>query len=165
MKADAENGSMGNTAAAASSASIGDPGEADAYALQLASDSYNWYRTAAIRSRRMHRIVEFLIILASASIPIVALSVPDSSLLTAIFGGAIAVLAGLRAIFHWSENYVRFSTAREAVEAERRLYITKGAKYADPATRAYTLASAVTAIERGEIGRWVELVSKQPSEK
>lgn len=43
------------------------------YAMQLANDSYDWYRRAAINSRKTYRVSEtIMLLLASAAIPTVA---------------------------------------------------------------------------------------------
>src|SRR5689334_23021688 len=95
----------------------------EGYAQRLADDSYGWYKAAATRARRAYKIIETLLLLVSASIPVAAV-VSNSAVTPAILGSVTVVLAGARAIFHWQENYLRFSEAREAVEAERRLYHT-----------------------------------------
>ncbi|WP_199779925.1 DUF4231 domain-containing protein [Streptomyces sp. LaPpAH-108] len=128
------------------------------YALSLADGSYAWYRRAAIKARRFHRAAETLLLLVSAAIPVSAVVSPHDATTPAVLGGAVVVLTGLRALFHWHDDYVRFSQAREAVEAERRLYRTAAEPYADPATRDRLLAAAVTRIEQQEMGTWVQLV-------
>jgi hypothetical protein len=84
-------------------------------------------------------------------------------LVGAFLGAAVVVLTGARAIFHWQENYIRFSQAREAVEAERRLYRIGAEPYADPATRDGVLAAKVTGIEHDEMAGWVTVASERPT--
>jgi uncharacterized protein DUF4231 len=131
--------------------------KASGYALEVADSSYRWYVTAAKRSRRSYRISEFLLVVLSASIPLAAALAPHHSALTAILGSILVVLAGLRAIFHWQENYLRFSQAREAVEAERRLYHINAAPYDNASTREHELINAITRIEHDEMGHWAQL--------
>lgn len=80
----------------------------------------------------------------------------------AILGGVVVVLTGLRSVFHWQDNYLRFSGAREAVEAERRLYNTGAQPYVDPVTRDQILAAAVSRIEQDEMAGWVKVASARP---
>lgn len=131
------------------------------YALEVANDSYRWYSTAAIRSRRFYRTAEVLQLLVSAAIPVAALAFSGSTLLPGLFGSALVVITGLRSTFHWQENYLRFSQAREAVEAERRAYRTQAPPYDDRSTRDQMLVSSVTAIERHEMGAWLEISASQ----
>lgn len=77
----------------------------------------------------------------------------------AVLGGVVVVIIGLRSVFHWQDDYLRFSEAREAVEAERRLYYTGAEPYADPETRDQALAASATRIELREMGSWVQLAA------
>lgn len=73
---------------------------------------------------------------------------PHNSLIPAILGAVIIVLSGIRATFHWQENYLRFSRAREAIEAERRLYKTGGTPYSEMSAKDTILAMRITRIEQ-----------------
>ncbi len=59
----------------------------------------------------------------------------------------LVVGSGLRSVFHWQDNYFRFSAAREA---------------ADAATREEALLRAVTRIEQGEMTTWAKLAAEKP---
>jgi hypothetical protein len=65
-------------------------------------------------------------------------------------------------VFHWQDNYLRFSQAREAVEAERRLYNTGAKPYEDQATRDQILVEAVSRIEQTEMGNWLKIAASRP---
>ena len=132
------------------------------YAMTLADASYDWYRRAAVRARTSYRVSEIAVLVLSALIPVVAVLSPDDATVPAILGGLVVVVSGLRSIFHWQDNYLRFSGAREAVEAERRRYRTGLPPYADPATREGELATAVTRIEQDEMSGWVRVAAERP---
>lgn len=132
------------------------------FALTLADRSYEWYRTAAISSRRRHRVSAIGIQVFAALIPVSVLLVPRFTVIPAILGAAILITSGARATFAWQENYIRFSGAREAVEAQRRLYQTAADPYGDSKTRDQILAIAVTNIERDEMSVWVRIASEPP---
>lgn len=135
-----------------------DPG----YAMSIANGSHAWYRKAAIRSRRMYRVSETAVLIVSAAIPATAAVAPHSAITPAILGAIVVILSGFRAIFHWQDNYLRFSGAREAVEAERRLYNTGAKPYDDPANRDQVLATAMSRIEQAEMGGWLKIAEQQP---
>ncbi|MFE5811797.1 DUF4231 domain-containing protein [Streptomyces sp. NPDC056479] len=135
------------------------PDAGPGYAMRVANGSYDWYRGAAIRARRYFRLTETLLLLVSASIPVSAVISSRNAVVPAILGGVVVVITGLRSVFHWQDDYLRFSEAREAVEAERRLYYTGAGPYADPATRDQALTASVTRIEQRETGAWVQLAS------
>ncbi|MFE7270419.1 DUF4231 domain-containing protein [Streptomyces sp. NPDC057623] len=137
----------------------GAPDTGPGYAMRVANGSYDWYRNAAMRARRCFRLAETLLLLVSASIPVSAVISPGNAAVPAVLGGVVVVITGLRSVFHWQDDHLRFSEAREAVEAERRLYYTGAEPYADPETRDRTLAAHVTRIEQREMGTWAQLAS------
>jgi hypothetical protein len=132
------------------------------YAMNIANGSYAWYRAAAIRSRRMYRVSETAVLIVAAAIPATAAVAPHNAIISAVLGAIVVILSGLRAIFHWQDNYLRFSGAREAVEAERRLYNTGAKPYDDPATRDQMLAAAISRIEQAEMGGWLKIAAERP---
>ena len=69
------------------------------YAMGIADGSYNWYRTAAIRSRRWYHVSEILIVVFSAAIPATAAIVPHTATAPAVLGAIVVIVSGCRAIF------------------------------------------------------------------
>jgi Protein of unknown function (DUF4231) len=132
------------------------------YAVGLANDSYEWYRTHAIRARRNFRVAEIILLVVAAAVPTSAVVVPHNATVPAILGAIVVVLSGLRSLFHWQDNYVRFSGAREAIEGERRGYKTGAKPYDDPHTRDQVLVAAVSRIEQDEMRGWTGLASERP---
>ena len=132
------------------------------YARNVAQGSYDWYRSHAIRARQLYKGSEVAVIIASAAIPVFVAVLPATIWIPALLGGAVAATTGLRPVFHWHDNYLRFSEAREAVERERRLYRFGAEPYADPATRDQVLVKAVSAIEQSEMGGWLKVAAKAP---
>ena len=133
----------------------------DGYAFNLANESFRWYRTAAIRSRKRHRISAIAVLVVAAVIPVVAAFWPKNAMIPAVLGAGVVVISGARSIFHWEENYFRFSGAREAIEAERRLYLTGSSPYDSQETRDRILAAAVTSIEQQEMAGWLKLAAER----
>jgi hypothetical protein len=133
------------------------------YAIGVADDSYDWYKRAAIRSRRHHRWSAIGIQVLAAAIPVAAVINPNNAVASAILGAAVVVLGGARSTFDWQENYLRFSASREAVEGQRRLYRTAAEPYDDPATRDRMLVAAITKIERDEMFAWFKIAADQPA--
>jgi hypothetical protein len=138
------------------------PDDRVSYAMGIADGSYEWYKRHAIRCRKAFRFSETVQMLAAAAIPTSAVIMPASATVPAILGAVVVVLSGSRSVFHWQENYLRFSAAREAVEAQRRLYITRASPYDDEDTRDQLLAAEVTRIEQDEMRGWTEIAAAPP---
>nr|WP_238350929.1 DUF4231 domain-containing protein [Kribbella shirazensis] len=130
--------------------------------MKVADGSYKWYRSHAIRSRQSHKWTQVLLVLTSAAIPVSGLANRGGALLPSLIGAVVFILVGLRSTFHWHENYLRYSQAREAVEAERRSFHVGAPPYDDRAKRAQLLVAAVTRIEQEEMGTWLRTVSMEP---
>ncbi|MET7372617.1 DUF4231 domain-containing protein [Micromonospora arida] len=139
----------------------GDTAAQAAYAMEVADGSYQWYMTAAKRSRCAYRAAELSAVALSAAIPLAAVLAPSLPQIPAVLGSALVVVAGFRAVFRWQENYLRFSQAREAVEAQRRLFRVGAYPYDDPATRAAELLKAVTRIEGDEMTQWTQIAQER----
>lgn len=132
------------------------------YAMALANESYTWYRKHAVSSRRAYKCLETALLIVAAAIPTSAAIAPHNVIVPAILGAVVVILSGLRSVFHWQDNYLRFSGAREAVEAERRLYETGAVPYADETSKDQILAAAVSRIEREEMAGWVKVAAARP---
>jgi hypothetical protein len=125
--------------------------EKPSYAFGLANDSYQLYRTAAIRSRRSHRISSIAVMIVAAAIPVSAAISPKNSIAPAVLGAIVVVVPGC----------VQYSIGKKiicgsvvlvgAVEAERRLYLAKSRPYDNSDTRDRILAVKLTSIEQQEM--------------
>ncbi|MEU0090928.1 DUF4231 domain-containing protein [Kribbella sp. NPDC006257] len=134
----------------------------DGHAIKLANESYRWYRDRAIACRRGYQIQERVTLVVAAAIPASAVLTHNDARIPAILGALVVILPGLRAIFHWQENYLRFSGAREAVKTQRRLYETGAAPYDDPTTRDRELTREITRIEQEEAAGWIKVAAEHP---
>ncbi|MEV6555636.1 DUF4231 domain-containing protein [Nocardia sp. NPDC051756] len=137
-----------------------DSDSVEQYAVGMANASYDWYVKASKRSRRYHRLTEAIQLAGSASIPVFAAMFSGNTILPAVIGSLVVVVTGLRSLFLWQENYLRYSKAREAVEAERRKYRIRVPPYDVALTRDQRLVEAVTAIESGEMTGWFDASSR-----
>lgn len=136
--------------------------QGETFAVDLARGSFDWYKSHAIRSRRWYKLSETALIVVSGAIPLSVALAPGTTAIPAVLGFAVVVLSGLRTVFHWQENYLRYSAAREAVDAERRRYRIGAAPYDDPATRDTVLVAAVTRIEQDEMNGWIQIATERP---
>jgi hypothetical protein len=138
--------------------------DAPEYAIRLANYSYNWYRNRAIACRRAYKRSEVALLLVTALVPLSSVVFQETPYVTASLGSAAVVLAGLRPIFHWQENFLRFSQAREAVEGERRKYALRAHPYEKDTDRDQTLVSAISEIEQQEMNTWFRVATPRPSD-
>lgn len=127
-----------------------------------------WYATNAVHSRGRHYIVEVALLVVGASVPVAALALPGNGVPAAVLGGIVVVLTGLRQVFHWHDNYVRFTAACQALKHERLKYMVFEPPYDDPATRDRSLVDVMNSIEEQETRGWTRLMDtteKSPSKE
>ena len=140
-----------------------DPVDDDAsYAVSIANESYDWYKRHAILARRAYKLSEIAVIAISAAVPATLAIDRDQTTLVAILGAVVVIISGLRSVYHWQDDYLRFSQAREAVEAARRSYRMGTGKYQQLNTRGAVLVEAITRIERQEMRQWLNIVTTSP---
>ena len=130
--------------------------------MAVANSSFDWYRSHAIRSRRWYRATESAMLILSAAIPVTAVLAPSSTAPAAVIGAVLVIVSGLRSVFHWRDNYLRYSQAREAIDALRRRYDVGAAPYDNLDTRERLLVEAVTSIEQNEMSSWIQLTTEHP---
>jgi hypothetical protein len=127
----------------------------------VCDDLIAWYATYAARARDRYRILEIALLIVGASISVAALAWPGNGVPAAVLGGIVVVLTGLRQIFHWQENYVRFTWACQTLKQERRRYDVEEPPYDDPALCDRKLMEVVNTVEAKETQGWAQLVDSK----
>jgi len=122
-----------------------------------------WYARYAARARDRYRILEIALLIVGASISVAALAWPGNGVPAAVLGGIVVILTGLRQIFDWQENYVRFTWACQALTQARRRYEIGEQPYDDPALRDRKLMEVVNTVEAQETQGWTQLVDSKGS--
>lgn len=130
-------------------------------AARVCDDVIEWYARYAIRARTRYRLLEMALLVVGASISVAALAWPGNGVPAAMLGGVVVVLTGLRQVFHWQENYVRFTSACLTLRHERRRYDVGEPPYHDVALRDRRLMEVVNSVEAKETHGWAELVENR----
>lgn len=120
----------------------------------------NWYVLNALSSRRRYLISEVGLLVASTAVPVVGILSPHDARGPAVIGAIVVMLSGLRSIFHWRDNWIRFTVAGAAIKSELRLYDSEAAPYADASTRLASLVSRLNTIEMNETQAWTTLTDR-----
>ena len=130
-------------------------------ASRVCDDLIAWYGTHAARARDRYRILEIALLIVGASISVAALTWPGNGVPAAVLGGIVVVLTGLRQVFHWQENYVRFTRVWQTLKQERRRYDVGEPPYNDPALRDRKLMEVVNTVEAQETQGWAHLLESK----
>jgi hypothetical protein len=130
-------------------------------AVGVCEDLIVWYGKYAARARDRYRVLEVALLIIGASISVAALVWPGNGVPAALLGGIVVVLTGLRQIFHWQENYVRFTWACQTLKQERRRYDVGEPPYNDPALRDRKLMEVVNTVEAQDTQGWGHLTESK----
>jgi hypothetical protein len=123
--------------------------------LSILETQYAWYRGHARSAGMYYKGLEIAVLVAAALIPVSA--VVTDRWVTALLGAVVVVLTGLRSIFTWQENWLRFTEAWQQLQFARTRYVHGLPPYDDPATRDATLVQRVQEIQRSETKGWLSL--------
>jgi hypothetical protein len=93
----------------------------------------------------------------SAAVPVSGSLTPHDSRLPTIIGAVVVALTGLRAVFHWRDNWIRSATTASMIDGEIRLYEASVEPYDKPDTKAARLIKRLNAIESSEYASWASL--------
>lgn len=137
------------------------PAPGPSSAVLTCDDLMAWYGRCAARARDRYRILEITLLIVGASISVAALAWPGNGVPAAVLGGIVVVLTGLRQVFHWQENYVRFTGACQALKQERRRYDVGDPPYDDPNLRDRKLMDVVNTVEAQETQGWAQLMESK----
>jgi hypothetical protein len=134
-------------------------------AVGVCEDLIAWYGKYAARARDRYRVLEVALLIVGASISVAALAWPGNGVPAALLGGIVVVLTGLRQVFHWQENYVRFTWAYQTLKQEHRRYHVGEPPYNDPSLRERKLMEVVNSVEARETQGWAELLDSKTGQQ
>jgi hypothetical protein len=123
--------------------------------LAILEQRYAWYRSHAVSAGLRYKVLEISVLVAAALIPVT--TVVTDRWVTALLGAVVVVLTGLRSIFTWQEDWLRFTEAWQQLEFARTRYVHDLPPYDDPATRDASLVQRVQEVQASETRGWLSL--------
>lgn len=128
-------------------------GPADAGVPAFVSSEWRWYAAEARRSKISFQTLELAGVLAAAAIP-TAVALGAGGAVSAVLGGCLVLIAGMRQVFDWHENWIRFARVSRWIEREVALFCAGLEPYQDPDQAVSRLVRAVSEIVRTDIEQW-----------
>lgn len=124
-------------------------------AAEILTESLDWYKRHAWRARVLYHLDEVAILVFAALVP-AATALKYSSSVTVLLGTAVVILTGLRPIFRWRDDWVRFTEASMQLITELELYRFRVGYY-EAADRDQRLIQQVRSIEAAETQGWLRM--------
>lgn len=122
-----------------------------------------WYAMYCSEQKVRYQASEVVLLIVSATVPVVGILVPDDARWPAILGAVVTTLVGLRGLFHWRENWLHGAVALANIVAEMRSYSSGVPPYDDPSSRDSVLITRVNEIDAG--ARASFLSAEKPDEE
>jgi hypothetical protein len=123
--------------------------------LALLDQQYTWYRGHAVSAGVRYKVLEITLLVVAALVPVS--TVVTDRWVTALLGAIVVVLTGLRSIFSWQDDWLRFTEAWQQLQFARTRYVHGLPPYDDAGTRVAKLVQRVQAIQAAETRGWLSL--------
>lgn len=138
------------------------------YIEQRLDNQINWYSKKSSRYKKQHMIIEMLIVVASAAIPILTLLhyymsessfflFKDSDLIIAILGSITSIIAGYSKLNKLQENWLNYREVAETLKHEKYLYLTGAGPYLNNQNAFSLLAERTENIISHENLNWTQV--------
>jgi hypothetical protein len=113
-----------------------------------------WYDSKSHTAQNLYKRVKTAELCCAVLIPFMA---HVSVTVTAILGGAIAVLEGLQQMNQWSQNWITYRSTCEALRHEKYAYLGKAASYSGLSDEdaKKVLVSRVEGLISTEHSKWI----------
>ncbi|XVU27160.1 DUF4231 domain-containing protein [Actinoplanes sp. CA-054009] len=130
-------------------------GDEDVSAAEVYRVARERYLAYARTARRSYQVSETLLIVFAAAIP-ASVAFTDDARVPAVLGGLVVVLTGLRTLFRWHDNWIRYIETLVQLEAEWARFRHRLGDYDKPGREA-VFVQAVKQLELSETQGWVGL--------
>lgn len=138
-----------------------------AYLKDRYEDQINWYSDSASKNKRFYNFFQWSVIIFSASLPVLIVSVPDFwKWVTVILSILLAIgTAGLKT-FKFQENWINYRIISEMLKKEKHYYDAKFDEYANASDKEALFVDRVEAIISREHNLWITThIQKEEGEK
>jgi Protein of unknown function (DUF4231) len=133
------------------------------YIQQRLDPQIAWYDSKSVWNQEWYKRLRFAEIIIACSLSFLV-SYADSlvaiKILAGLLGVAIAVIAGILALFKFQENWIEYRSTCENLEREKLLFETGTEPY-DTERAALDLVARAEAILSKEYATWTQRISQQ----
>jgi hypothetical protein len=106
--------------------------------------------------------LELVNLLLAAAIP-ATLALGASAAIPALLGAGVVVCGGLRQIFDWHANWIRFAQVRSEIERQVALFGAGLPPYSRSENAARVLVATVNEIDQADLAGWAARSRTRPS--
>jgi hypothetical protein len=134
------------------------------YLQQRLEDQINWYDRKSRVAQTRYKFLRVLEICLAASIPVVSgfaekldVWAPDPTLIVALTGVMLTVVAGMLSLYRYQEVWVNYRTVCDSLRREKFLFLTRTPPY-DVASPLPLLVERVESLMSQENSSWTTYI-------
>jgi hypothetical protein len=134
------------------------------YIKTRSDDQLTWYSDKATTNKLLNYWTKSLIIVFSATIPLVAgleFCPAIKNIVLGILGSLIAILSGLSGLLKFQEKWTEYRTTSETLKHEKILFQTKTGPYNEEAEPFKLLVTRTENLVSKEHSAWSQYINKQ----
>jgi hypothetical protein len=135
----------------------GPPRTADERAADLTMEALDgqldYFEGKSKQAKRCYQWLRVATVVVAAAIPVVAAAGGDP-VISAVLGALIVVFEGIQQVFQCHERWVDFRSNINALESEKRLFLTRAGPYAEMGAPGRTFSERFEAIMNADSVTW-----------
>lgn len=115
----------------------------------------DWYDRKSASNQRSYKLGRLFVLLAAASIPLLALN--ECTNVVAVLGALIAAAEGAQHLYQWQHNWITYRSTCEALRHEKYCYIERADPYdiEDDRQARKLLVERVESLISTEHSKWI----------
>lgn len=130
--------------------------EFDKYLKERYEDQINWYSEKAIHFKRLYKFFQWMVIVLSASIPVLILIVPvEKQLITVAISVVLTISTSALKTFKFQENWISYRILSETLKKERYFYDAELGDYANCDDKKSLFVERVESLVSRENSLWI----------
>ena len=132
--------------------------EFENYLKERYKPEVNWYDNRAFRNKRYYQWFQWLVIIISASVPVLVVSMPDKfKWITVTLSIVLAVGTAALKTFKFQENWITYRTIAETLKKEKHYYAAGAIEYATAEDKRQLFVERVEALISRENTLWTTI--------
>jgi hypothetical protein len=127
-------------------------------------DQITWYSDKATTNKLLNHWTKGLIIIFSATIPLIAgldFYPTIKNIILGVLGSLIAILSGLSGLLKFQEKWTEYRTTSETLKHEKILFQTKTGPYSEEVEPFKLLVTGTENLVSKEHSAWSQYINKQ----